>query len=410
MTLANTIKIAVVGLRTNKSRSSLTILGIVIGITAIIMVMSLGKGAQDLILAQVQGIGSKTIVVIPGRQPTGPSDAAQIFSDSLKERDLTALKRKENIPTLKSIMPIIFGGESSSYEGETYRLTVFGVSELFIKIFDIAPSEGTFFTNEDVRGKADVAVIGSKVKDELFGLSQALGQKIKNKNFRIIGVLPNKGQVSFFNFDEMAIVPYTTAAESVFGIKYFHRFIIEADVEEHIPETVEGIKDTLRMSHGIDDPNKDDFFVETQVDLADRLGTITSVLTLFLVAVAAISLLVGGIGIMNIMLVSVTERTREIGLRKALGATNRDILSQFLFEAIFLTGIGGITGVIFGSFFSFITAFILSNIVGLSWTFSFPTEAAFIGIVVATVIGLVFGLYPARQAAKKSPIEALRYE
>lgn len=412
MLIVYTLKTALTGVRTHKSRSALTILGIVIGITAIILIMAVGQGAQNLIIGQIQGLGSRTIAVIPGREPSGPSDFAQIFSDSLKERDLEMLLRKENAPTVGEIMPVVFGGETASYGNETYRLTIFGASELISKIFDLYPAEGRFFSDEEVRGRADVVVIGAKVKEELFGQSDALGGRvrIKGRNLRVIGILPKKGQVSFFNFDEMALTPYTTAQQYIFGIKYFHRFIVEAETEEVIPQTVRDVTLTLRASHGIDDPSKDDFFVQTQEDIAARLSTVTGVLTLLLVSVAAISLLVGGIGIMNIMLVSITERTREIGLRKAVGAANRDIMRQFLFEAVMLTGAGGIIGIFFGALLSFVAALVLSRVAALPWEFSFPISAAFIGLAVSVGVGLVFGLYPARQAAMKSPIEALRYE
>lgn len=412
MNISYSLKTAIRGLTTNKSRSILTILGIVIGIAAIILIVSIGQGAQNLILQQIQGLGSNTIVVIPGRQPKGPADAAQVFSDSLKEKDLEALKKKSNVPGLKTIVPILFGGESATYQNEAYRLTIFGSAEQISEILDIYPDTGSFFTAEDVKGLADVVVIGSKAKEELFGQSDAIGQKIKmkNKNFRVIGVLPKKGQVSFFNFDETAIIPYSTAQKYIFGIPYFHRLIIEADSPRDINQTVRDVETTLRSSHGITNPEKDDFFVQTQADLANRLGIITNVLTLFLVAVAAISLVVGGIGIMNIMLVSVTERTREIGLRKAIGATEKDILFQFLLESITLTGVGGVIGIALGSSFSFLFSFAISNILALQWNFNFPVVAALLGIGVSAAVGLVFGLYPARKAAMKSPIEALRYE
>lgn len=412
MTLKNNFKIAINGLKAHKMRSILTILGIVIGIAAIILIMSLGAGAQDLILSQIQGLGSKTIAVAPGREPKGPTDVAQIMSDSLKEKDLLELNKKTNVPTLKNIMPIVFGGETAAFENETYRMTIFGASELIMNIFDLSPEKGFFFTEEDIKNNASVAIIGAKIKEELFGSSEAIGEKIKIKgrNFTIIGVLPKKGQVSFFNFDEIAVIPYTTAQKYIFGIKYFHRFMIEAETESDIERTVIDIKETLRNSHNITDPEKDDFFVETQADLVSRISTITNILTLFLVAVAAISLVVGGIGIMNIMLVSVTERTNEIGLRKALGATRKNILSQFIFEAIILTVSGGIIGILLGVSFSLIASFILSRFVGLDWQFTFPIEGAIIGFVVSALVGLVFGLYPARKASIKNPIEALRYE
>jgi len=412
MTLKHHLKNALTGLQTNKTRSFLTILGIVIGITAIILVMSLGAGAQNFILSQVQGLGTKTVAVIPGREPKGPSDSAQLFSDSLKEKDLTALKRKENVPNLAKVMPVVFGGETGLYRSSTYRLTIFGGTELISDIFDLVPSEGQFFSEDDVKSRADVVVIGSKVKEELFGSAEAIGQKIriKNRNLRVVGVLPKKGQVSFFNFDEIAILPYTTAQDYIFGIKYFHRLIVEADDEKNIDIVAEDVRISLRNSHDITDPDKDDFFVQTQADLAKRLGSITTALTLFLVAMASISLFVGGVGIMNIMLVSVTERTREIGLRKSIGANNRDILTQFLIEATVLTLLGGVVGILLGASLSFIIAEALTRFASISWVFNFPWKGAFLGIIVSASIGLIFGIYPARKASLKSPMEALRYE
>ncbi len=412
MTLKHNFKTALTGLKTHKSRSALTILGIVIGITAIILVMSLGQGAQDLILGQLRSIGSKVLGVAPGRQPKGPTDILSTFTDSLKQRDLEELRKKSNVPHLEKIMPIVFGNESAIYGNETYRTTILGATELFAKIYDMYPSEGRLFTDDEVKSYADVAVIGSKVKEELFGNNEAIGQKIriKGKNLRVIGTLPTKGQFSFLNFDEATIIPYTTAQQYIFGIKYFNRLVIEVDNEDNVPQTVEDVETTLRNSHGITDPDKDDFFVETQADAIEIVSTITNTITLFLAAVAAISLLVGGIGIMNIMLVSVTERIQEIGLRKAVGATNKDILTQFLLEAVILTLIGGIIGIILGASLSFIISLILTKTLNLTWSFTFPVSAALLGFGVAAAIGLIFGLYPARQASLKTPIDALRYE
>jgi putative ABC transport system permease protein len=411
MTIGNTLKTAVKALRTNRSRSFLTILGIVIGITAIILISSLGKGAQDLILSQVQGLGSKTIVVRPGKEPKGPSDAAQLFNDSLKVRDLEAIKKTGNVPTLSRVVPVVIGAGSASFGTETYNLSIFGVSDELQSIFSLDVSTGVFLTPEDIQAKASVAVLGSKAAEELFGDEEPVGQKIKIKNqtFKVVGVIAKKG-ASLINFDNVALVPYTTAQQYVLGQKHFTEFIVEAESEDLIDQTVQDITYTLRELHNISDPEQDDFYIETQAEVAESLGTITSVLTMFLASVAGISLFVAGIGIMNIMLVSVTERTREIGLRKALGATEKNILTQFLFESVALTGVGGIIGIILGTSLSLLISMILSSSLGLDWAFTFPFKAALMGIAVSAAVGLVFGLYPARKASQKSPIEALRYE
>src|SRR3989344_1992986 len=312
MTVKHSLKTALSGLRAHKSRSLLTILGIVIGITSIILIMSIGQGAQDLILGEIQGLGSKTIAVIPGREPRGPSDIAQTLTTSLKERDLELLLRKENAPTIKEVIPVVFTGGTAAYGEETFAVTILGVSEKAEEIFNLSIENGSFFTEDEVKSKSDSVVIGYKVANELFGPSDPLGEKIKIKgrNFRVVGVIPQKGQVSFFNFDEIALMPYSTAQQYLLGIKYFNRFIVEADSDETVNRTVEDIKTTLRASHEITDTAKDDFFVQTSSDLASTFKSVTDVLTLLLTSIAAISLVVGGIGIMNIMLVAVTERTR----------------------------------------------------------------------------------------------------
>lgn len=403
---------ALQGLKTNRVRSSLTMLGIIIGVASIIIIVSLGQGVQNFIINEVEGLGATTIAVIPGREPSGPSDFAHTFADSLKIRDFEALRRKENVPYLKNIMPVVFGSENASFMGETHMLTVFGGTPLVKELFNITVLRGRFFDEQEVKSRARVVILGSKAKEELFGDSDALGKKIriKEKSLTVIGILPTTGQVSFFNFDDMAIVPYSTVQHVILGIKHFNRFIIEVQSEEVLKETVGDIARTLRESHGITDPEKDDFFISTQEDLAESLGAITTTLTLLLVSIAAISLIVGGVGIMNIMLVSVSERTREIGLRKAVGATNRDIMKQFLLEAIMLTGIGGIIGICLGLSFSFLAISAVRYFVTTNIYFSFPWMAIFLGLGVSGGVGIVFGLYPARQASKKSPTEALRYE
>jgi putative ABC transport system permease protein len=333
----------------------------------------------------------------------------------LKNKDLELLSKKENVPGAETVMPIVFGADTGAYGNETYHLTVFSGSEAMQKILHINPSPGAFFTADDVREYSDGIVIGYKVKDRFFPddeASTALGKKIriKGKNFRIIGIIPKEGQSSVFNFDDAIVLPYTTAQRYIFGTKYFNRMIVEAMSEEAITDTVVDIENTLRISHNITDPSKDDFFVETQANIVNRLGVITSALTALLVALAGISLVVGGIGIMNIMLVSVTERTREIGLRKAVGATNGDILAQFLIESVMLTLLGGAIGIALGAGLSYGASAAINKFAGIAWTFSFPVKAAALGLSVSTFVGLVFGIYPASQAARKNPVEAMRFE
>lgn len=414
MTIKHTVKIAYQGLKTNKTRSMLTILGIVIGITSIILMMSIGRGAENLILNEIAGFGAEIIAIRPGQEPSGPSDIGDtLFADSLKQKDIELLKRKSNVPHLVDIMPAIIVPGSMSYEGDTYRPMIFGGSAEFLSdAFNVYTSEGSIFTEDDIKGRASVVVIGSKVKEELFGDTVAVGKfvKIKDRKFRVIGVLGDTGQSAFMNFDELAIIPHTTAQAYLLGIDHYHEVIVKVDNPDSVARTVLDIEETLRDSHDITDPKKDDFFVVTQQGVVEQISTIIGALTIFLSSVVAIALVVAGVGVMNIMLVSVTERTHEVGLRKSLGATNRNILEQFLLEAVMLTGVGGIIGILLGSLFSFLTAFVLTNYAGLQWEFTFPVFAATLGFFVSMFVGLIFGIYPARKASLMSPIEALRYE
>jgi len=414
MKIRHNLQTALAGLATHKSRSLLTILGIVIGVTSIILIMAIGEGAQKLIVAEIGGFGAETIIVRPGKEPTGPSDFAEsLFSDSLKERELNALLLKGNVPDLIAASPEILIPGSVAYEGETFKPVILGFSaEFLIQTLNLTVSEGITFDETDIRSKARIAMIGSRVKEELFGADSAIGKtiQIKGEKFRIVGVFDKRGQVVFFDLDELVLVPYTTAQTYLTGAKHYAQIIVSVESADQVNRAVEDIKKTLRELHRIENPADDDFFVQTQQGVVEQVQNILSILTLFLTAVVAIALVVGGIGVMNIMLVSVTERTKEIGLRKAIGATKRDILIQFLLEAIMLTGAGGIISIILSAGLSLLIAIIISRFAGFDWNFAFPIPAAILGLAVSTAVGLVFGIYPARKAAEKNPIDALRYE
>ncbi|MEX2055104.1 MAG: ABC transporter permease [Candidatus Andersenbacteria bacterium] len=414
MTSFDLFRTAVRGLTTNIGRTLMTMLGIIIGVGAIVLVMSLGRGAQSIIVSQVEGVGGNTLVVRPGREPEGPTDFADtLLSDSLKKADLEALSKKSNVPDIVDIVPAVIVPGSVSYQEAVSRPTIFGwKADALGTIFQLFPIEGAFFGDEEIRNHAKVAVIGYDVNEDLFNGESGLGKSIRLRttSFKVVGVLPKSGQLSFFNPDTLVVVPYTTAQSELLGIDYFHELLVSAADTEVVDQVAEDIKATLRERHNITDPEKDDFFVQTQQDILARISTVTQVLTVFLSSIAAISLVVGGVGIMNIMLVSVTERTQEIGLRKAIGATNKDILQQFLFEALLLTVGGGLIGTSGAVLLSYLVSVVASQQFNLAWPFSLPLLAIGLGLGMAAMVGLTFGLYPALKASRKDPIEALRYE
>jgi len=410
MNIKHTVKTGFSSIFEHKSRSLLTILGIVIGVAAVIIVMSLGNGAQSLILNQISGLGPETVVVRPG---TGLSDFTSVlFSQSLTKRDIEALEKKSNVPNLIEVAPFVILDGDVEFEGDRYDPSLIGASvEFFGRVFDLSPKEGYFFDDVDIEQARRVAVIGVDLREELFESRNAIGEniQIKGRKFEIVGVFPKKSSVGGFNFDEMIMIPHTSA-QALTGQDHYPEIMLRADSVSNVNKMVADITNTLRDQHDIEYGEDDDFNVQTQEDLIEQIESVITILTAFLVAVVAISLVVGGVGIMNIMLVSVTERTKEIGLRKALGAKKTDILNQFLFEAIILTSFGGVIGILLGAGISFVASIVLAHTVDPNWVFSFPISAAFIGVGMSATIGLIFGTYPAIQASKKSPMEALRYE
>jgi putative ABC transport system permease protein len=411
MNIQDNIKMAYKDIMAYRSRSFLTVLGIAIGITAIILVMAIGDSAKKSIVSQIQDLGATNVYIIPGKM----RDAMQgggMGQDSLKEKDLEDLSRKSNVPNLESITPVCSSSGYASFESESYKVVILGGNPEAFDLIKLNVEYGELFTQEDVDSKAAVVVIGSKVAEKLFGQDDPLGQKIKikDKTFKVIGVTEPKGQSGGMNYDDSVTMPYTTLQQKILGTKYFQELIAKIDKEENLPTAISDMEEVLRMNHNIDDPSKDDFSIQTQADIVKSVNSVLGVLTILLSSVAAISLVVGGVGVMNMMLTSVTERTKEIGLRKALGATNKHILIQFLTEAILLTFGGGLFGVFFGFILSYglITVFNISGT--FSFVFSFPVMGAFLGVLVSAIVGFTFGIYPAYQASKKSPMDALRYE
>jgi len=370
--------------------------------------------AEDLILGQIETFGTKFIGIEPGRKPSGPSDFSTFFADSLTIRDLKDLQKPGLIPGITSTIPIAFGSYTLEAESTSLAGTqVLGTSEFAQGLMNMELAEGRFINQQDIESNAKVMVLGFTLKEDLFSAEQpGVGKtiRVKGQTFRIIGTLKKGGAAGIFSTDGFGVAPWTSTQTYLTGTKHFNEIDVEVESEAIIPRVKADIERVLRENHGITDPDKDDFHLITADDAVETVGAITGIITALLGSVAAISLIVGGIGIMNIMLVSVSERTKEIGLRKAVGATNKDIRNQFLIEAIILTVLGGIIGIIVAIGLGILIAWALTAYLGTEWNYIFPLEATIIGLVVSTITGLVFGIFPARHAARMSPVDALRYE
>ncbi len=388
-------------------------LGIIIGVGAVVLIMSLGAGAQSLILGQLEGFGSDLIGVLPGQSDENgpPASVFGVKVTSLKLDDAEALRQEKNVSHTVAVVAYYQTSVSLSWRDQSYDSTLYGINGEYLQVDGGEIEAGRFFSDEELDSNLRLVVLGSTVATELFGGNDAIGQKIKVKNqtATVIGTMKERGQVGFQNYDDLVLTPLLFAQKEIAGVNYLSAVRVKVDNADNIDESMEMIAQTLRERHDLDGPSDDDFSVRSFRDALDLVTSITDALRYFLAAMAALSLLVGGIGIMNIMLVSVTERTREIGLRKALGATNRQVLSQFLFEAIALTLIGGLIGLLAGALFSYLIALIVRSL-GYRWDFVISAFSIFIAIGLSTLIGIIFGYYPARRASRLSPIDALRYE
>lgn len=397
-------------LRVNKLRTILTMLGIIIGVTAVVALLSIGEGVQNEIQGQIQGMGPNLLAVAPGSMNRG---GVQMTSSApLTMKDAEAIADPRNVPHAAAISVEFMGSGQLVYGSQNTSATIDGTDENYMPLRNVNIASGRFLATQDVKATSNVVVLGATVADNLFPGVEPVGKTVRiNKlAFRVIGVLEKKGGAGFGSEDDYAFVPVSTVQQKLFASRTAgssQRRLSLIDVQATSADTVETaageVTLLMRQRHNVD-ADHEDFMVITQADLIGTFNQITGILTFFLAAIAGISLLVGGIGIMNIMLVSVTERTREIGIRKAVGAKRRDILLQFLVEATFVSLSGGIVGAILGA-----SAAQLVKLTGLIQPV-ISIQAIVLALGFSAVVGLFFGIYPARRAARLNPIDALRYE
>jgi len=405
MKISELLITAFTSLRSNILRTLLTMLGIIIGIASVILIISLGQGATASITNEISSFGANLISIMPGAEEFGPARGAAAMT-TLKYSDAKALT-KADIPGIAAISAQAGTRAQAIANGENINAQINGVEPSYPEIQSLDIRAGAFIDESNVESLAPVAVLGADAVKDLFGIgSTPIGKsvKINGKPFRIIGVLKAKGLSGFINPDEGIYIPITTAMKTLLGQDHVDNIVITAVSAEAVPDVMDSVKALLIDLHRIKRPADADFTVRSAQDAISTLGTVTGVLTALLTAVAAISLVVGGIGIMNIMLVTVTERTREIGLLKAIGAKRKDIMAQFLIEAVVLTVSGGLLGMALGS----LLAYVISSAIHIP--FVIGATAIVLSVGVSSVVGILFGLYPARKAARLSPIDALRFE
>ncbi len=413
MKLYSELKLVIRGLLSRKGRSFLTILGIVIGVAGVITIIALGAGAQSLVLSQIESLGSNLVGVLPGKSDeTGPPAAVfGVQVTTLTLEDAKAMKDKTRLPNIVAVASFVRGSGTIVYGDKSVDTFYSGTEASMPEVQNTPLQDGRFFTEAEERGGANVMVLGFDVKEELFPNSNPLGEvvKIKNVPFAVIGVAKKQGTVAFQNQDDQVYIPLVIAQKQLLGINYLQFIRAKVDSGTNVAYTIAGIDQLLRERHRVGKNEDVDFSVRDLASAIKLLGSITDALRLFLAAMASISLVVGGIGIMNIMLVTVAERTREIGLRKAVGATNGNIRNQFLLESGTVTLLGGLVGIVVGALLSYLIA-VGARYAGYTWAFVISPISIIVAVGVSVAIGIIFGYYPARKASKLNPIEALRYE
>jgi putative ABC transport system permease protein len=398
-----------------KFRSFLTILGVIIGVASVIIIMSIGLSAQGLILDQVKGIGSNLIGILPGAsEKEGPPPALMgISTTTFTYDDLLAITNKKNIPEVEDGAGYVMGTASIAWNSVSKNASFTGTTTNYINVESADIAYGRFFNSEEEANMSRFAVLGSQIAKDIFEKNDPLNQKIKinDENFTIIGIFKERGSAAFgaSSQDDTVFIPLKTAQKIILGINHLGFARLKVKSPDLIPSAINNVEITLRNRHHIDDPANDDFSVRDQAAALETIGKVTDVLRYFLLAVGTISLIVGGVGIMNIMLIAVGQRIREVGLRKAVGAKNGEIMSQFLVESASVSLLGGIIGIILGILVAFIAAKIIQSL-GYSWEFLISFQSIAVAVLVSILIGIIFGLYPARKASRVSPMEALRYE
>ncbi|WP_033171401.1 ABC transporter permease [Selenomonas sp. ND2010] len=405
MLFRESFQMALTSLYANKMRSLLTMLGIIIGVGAVIALVSVGMGVRSNVTSSIASLGSNMLIVSPGSSNRGGTRGGAGSMQTLKYDDATAIKEK--IKNIDYVSPSVSSSYQVVYGNNNWKTSVQGVTPEFMAIRSLSISNGSFISLNDMNKRSRVAVIGTTVAENLFDQENPVGKNIRinNQPYKVIGLLDSKGQSSMGqDQDDMIYVPITTAQERMLGITYVQSINIQVSDQKYMDQVQAEVETLLRTRHHLVGDKENDFNVRNLTSLMETVSQSTAMLTMLLGAIAGISLLVGGIGIMNIMMVSVTERTREIGIRKALGATFMNIMTQFLIESMVIGVIGGIIGIVFGCAASQIIA-----TVGNFKTVITVTPIV-ISFVFAVGTGLFFGIYPARKAAKLDPIEALRYE